>query len=1111
MIRDLLKWVVPGLVTVLAGSTLSLAMTSTNIANDVAAQSTATLQRAGFDWAELSYAMRDLTLSGTTTDQRNVEAATKRLALVPGVRSVVANVTLAPIASPYRLAASLANGKIALSGGVPDQTTRQLLLTSAGIDQGDLELRSGMPERRIWVAGAQFAIDQLRYLDQGQSSISGLKVDISGRARSERDFRDLLIVLRAGPPAGVTLGDVQITPALVSPYQWSASSDGKRIEVSGFVPDQSLVERYRSAETGGLAVATGLAMGSGEPEGFADISQMLIEELSRLEYGTARLVDGQFTLTGAPATLEIAQAVTEQVLSAGGTAALEPPRVDDYWVSATLQPGGALVFDGYAPDAATRDDLQLRQGANTQWLKLARGAPERYQSAMDFGLTALQRFSEGRFTLRKNVLSLNGTARSGEDYLALLAILSEEAPQGFVLGSSEILAPAASEYSWTAVKAASGAITLLGMVPNPETKATLLSATGSTTNQTLSYASGEPRNFLASAQTGLTLLGWLNEGRVVFDGTGWTVTGSAKSTVDKGAIEADFASRKLAGAGWSMAIAAPAPILPTVDPYTWSATRTEQGITLAGSVPDLNLKQSLATMAGDELSDSSQLAAGAPEGFAAAATAALDAIVGLDDGGARFDGSTWTLTGRAPSGAVRDAMRMALDKATDTSAWTIGIDVPDPAPAKPYTWSAIKASDGTVTLTGLVPADELKRFLAVRVGDQLADQTTIDPAAPSGFALDVLAAVDALSNVTDGLADFDGGQWRIDGNLIDSGSAATVDKVLATAATPASAWNLTLLAPEPEPEPAVSAEPGSVPEPEPAAPTVAEPDVVAPVVEAPVVAAPVVEEPVVEAPTPPVVDADYAFSASRTEDGAVILSGQVPTDAALQQLAAIADGDTAAVSIAAGAPPTFLGSADIGLHALLQLQPGQLDFADGAWRLRGMAPDAAGRDAVLAAIAADTANNWSVAFDVPIAEVAQPVAAPPPAASSAAKVDISACVGPIADFSGRNAILFQSGAALIATESETALDELVTILADCPDAVIHVEGYTDADGDARANLALSVARAETVVRALVDRGINPQRLYAVGYGETNPIADNATSAGKRQNRRIVVTVSDEHF
>ncbi|MGV8832109.1 MAG: OmpA family protein [Devosia sp.] len=1086
MIRDLLKWVVPGLVTVLAGSTLSLAMTSTNIANDVAAQSAATLQRAGFDWAELSYAMRDLTLSGTTTDQRDVEAATRRLALVPGVRSVVANVTLAPIASPYRLAASLANGKIALSGGVPDQTTRQLLLSRAGIDQGDLELRSGMPERRIWVAGAQFAIDQLRYLDQGQSSISGLKVDISGRAKSERDFRDLLIVLRAGPPAGVTLGDVQITPALVSPYQWSASSDGKRIEVSGFVPDQSLVERYRSAETGGLAVATGLAMGSGEPEGFADISQMLIEELSRLEYGTARLVDGQFTLTGAPATLEIAQAVTEQVLSAGGTAALEPPRVDDYWVSATLQPGGALVFDGYAPDAATRDDLQLRQGANTQWLKLARGAPERYQSAMDFGLTALQRLNEGRFTLRKNVLSLDGTARSGEDYLALLAILSQEAPQGFVLGSSEILAPVASEYSWTAVKTASGAITLLGMVPNPETKATLLSATGSTTNQTLSYASGEPRNFLASAQTGLTLLGWLNEGRVVFDGTGWTVTGSAKSTVDKGAIEADFASRKLAGAGWSMAIAAPAPILPTVDPYTWSATRTEQGIAIAGSVPALKLKQSLATLAGDELSDASQLAAGAPEGFAAAASAALGAIVGLDDGVARFDGSTWTLTGRAPTGAVRDAMRLALDKATDTTAWTIGIDVPDPAPAKPYAWSAIKAPDGTVTLTGLVPADALKRVLAVRVGDQLADQTTIDPTAPTGFALDVLAAVDALSNVTDGLADFDGGQWRIDGNLIDADSAAAVETALTAAATPASAWHLTLLAPTPLPEP----------EPEPAAPTVTEPVVVAPVV---------------EAPTPPVVDADYAFSASRTEDGAVILSGQVPTDAALQQLAAIADGDTAAVSIASGAPQSFVSSADIGLHALLQLQPGQLDFADGAWRLSGMAPDAAGRDAVWAAIAADTANNWSVAVDVPIAEVAQPVAAPPPAASGAAKVDISACVGPIADFSGRNAILFQSGAALIATESETALDELVTILADCPDAVIHVEGYTDADGDARANLALSVARAETVVRALVDRGINPQRLYAVGYGETNPIADNATSAGKRQNRRIVVTVSDEHF
>ncbi|MCS6758943.1 MAG: hypothetical protein MO852_07885 [Candidatus Devosia euplotis] len=225
---------------------------------------------------------------------------------------------------------------------------------------------------------------------------------------------------------------------------------------------------------------------------------------------------------------------------------LDPPRIDDYWVSVTLQPGEAIIFAGYAPDTATRDGLKQHPGANTDGLQLGRGAPERYQSAIDFGLAMLGRPNEGRFALRQNVLTLTGAVRSWDDCKALLATLSAEAPQGFVLARAEIAAPAAASYQWSASKTGSGAIALSGMVPSPGASAALLSAAGPLASQTLSYASGEPRNFLASAQTGLA---WLDEGRAMLDGTAWTLTGSARSAIEKAALEADCVSRKLAGAG----------------------------------------------------------------------------------------------------------------------------------------------------------------------------------------------------------------------------------------------------------------------------------------------------------------------------------------------------------------------------------------------------------------------------------------------------------------------------------------------------------------------------------------------------------------------------------
>ncbi|WP_291841304.1 OmpA family protein [Limimaricola sp.] len=98
---------------------------------------------------------------------------------------------------------------------------------------------------------------------------------------------------------------------------------------------------------------------------------------------------------------------------------------------------------------------------------------------------------------------------------------------------------------------------------------------------------------------------------------------------------------------------------------------------------------------------------------------------------------------------------------------------------------------------------------------------------------------------------------------------------------------------------------------------------------------------------------------------------------------------------------------------------------------------------------------------------------------------------------------FASASAVIPAENGPVLDRLAALVSGCPDVRFEIAGHTDSDGTAEANLALSRARAAAVAEALAQRGIAPARMEPRGYGETRPIADNATADGKSRNRRVV--------
>lgn len=98
---------------------------------------------------------------------------------------------------------------------------------------------------------------------------------------------------------------------------------------------------------------------------------------------------------------------------------------------------------------------------------------------------------------------------------------------------------------------------------------------------------------------------------------------------------------------------------------------------------------------------------------------------------------------------------------------------------------------------------------------------------------------------------------------------------------------------------------------------------------------------------------------------------------------------------------------------------------------------------------------------------------------------------------------FASGSADIEAGSDPLFEKIRSLLTLYPGAEITVEGHTDSKGSDRLNLRLSQNRAQSVMQRLIrDNALAPEKLSAIGYGESRPIANNEASAGRAQNRRI---------
>ena len=103
---------------------------------------------------------------------------------------------------------------------------------------------------------------------------------------------------------------------------------------------------------------------------------------------------------------------------------------------------------------------------------------------------------------------------------------------------------------------------------------------------------------------------------------------------------------------------------------------------------------------------------------------------------------------------------------------------------------------------------------------------------------------------------------------------------------------------------------------------------------------------------------------------------------------------------------------------------------------------------------------------------------------------------------------FESNSDQLRPGAVSILDEVAATLLKYPEIKFEVQGHTDSDGSAQYNEGLSARRAQTVYDYLATKGVDESRMTVRGYGESQPIADNSTAAGKAQNRRVVLSVEE---
>lgn len=246
-------------------------------------------------------------------------------------------------------------------------------------------------------------------------------------------------------------------------------------------------------------------------------------------------------------------------------------------------------------------------------------------------------------------------------------------------------------------------------------------------------------------------------------------------------------------------------------------------------------------------------------------------------------------------------------------------------------------------------------------------------------------------------------------------------------------------------------------------------------------------------------DGPAEFQATLSPEGLAWMRGRLPDTLSRQAVESFAKAHFGAPStdmaarLDADLPQGWSVRVLTALEGLSMLEQGATTVLEGSIELSGATgrKDAQARIARLLSDRLGDRANYTL--DIRYEESLDPIAALPKPQE---------CLDRIRAASAERKITFAPGSDDIDSEALETIDKVAEVLRDCQHVAFEITGHTDSQGRESMNLRLSQSRADAVLNAIMARRVRTGNLTAIGYGETDPIADNDTEDGREANRRI---------